>query len=95
MAKIDWDWSAELETCRIRIAELEAGIALQKQKIQRLFDRGMDADFVQRVLALMEQSLERVRSHKHSIETRIAERNAGQDSVAPFSDEADETGRKK
>jgi hypothetical protein len=54
----------------------------------------MDADFAQRVLALMEQSLERVRSHKHSIETRTAERGAGQDSVAPFSDEADEPGRK-
>jgi putative SOS response-associated peptidase YedK len=29
---IDWDWPAELETCQIRIAELEAGIASKSRK---------------------------------------------------------------
>jgi hypothetical protein len=53
MARIDWDWCAELETCQIRIAGLEAGIASQDQKTQRLSDRGMDAEFAQRVLGQM------------------------------------------
>jgi uncharacterized coiled-coil protein SlyX len=93
MPKIDWDRPAELEACQTRIAELEAGIASQKQKIQRLFDRGMDAEFAQRILAVMEQSVERVRGHKHSIEN-MAERGAGEDKVAPRSEEPDEPGRK-
>jgi uncharacterized coiled-coil protein SlyX len=74
MRTIDWDWPAQLETCQIRIAELEAGIASQKHKIQHLSNRGLDAAFAQRVLVVMEQSLEREQSHKRLIETRIADR---------------------
>ena len=36
----------------------------------------MNATFVQRILALWEESLERVHSHKRLIETRIADRAA-------------------
>jgi uncharacterized coiled-coil protein SlyX len=76
MRTIDWDWPAQLETCQIRIAELEAGIASQKHKIQHLSNRGLDAAFAQRVLVVMKQSLEREQSHKHLIETRMAGRQA-------------------
>jgi hypothetical protein len=78
MRMIDWDWPAQLNECQIRIAELEDKIASQKQKVQRLLDGQMTALSAQRLLAIWEQSLERVRSHKHLIETKIAERAAGQ-----------------
>jgi uncharacterized coiled-coil protein SlyX len=78
MNMIDWDWQAQLETCQRRIAELEEKIASQRRKLQRLFDGNMNATFVQRILALWEESLERVHSHKHLIETRIADRAAAQ-----------------
>jgi uncharacterized coiled-coil protein SlyX len=73
---IDWDWPAQLETCQIRITGLEAGIASQKHKIQHLSNRGLDAAVAKRVVVVMEQSLEREQSHKHLIETRIANRQA-------------------
>jgi hypothetical protein len=76
MNMIDWDWQAQLETCQRRIAELEEKIASQRQKLQRLLDGNLNTTFVQRILALWEESLERVHSHKRLIETRIADRAA-------------------
>jgi hypothetical protein len=85
MRTIDWDWPAQLNECQIRIAELEDKISSQKQKVQRLLDRQMTALSAQRLLVIWEQSLERVRSHKHLIESRIAERAADQQHGAFFS----------
>jgi uncharacterized coiled-coil protein SlyX len=87
MAKIDWDWLAELALCESKIIELEIRVASQKQKIELLLNRGMDAALAQRVLILREQNLELMRSFKHLIENRIAERAAGPNSEAPSSDE--------
>jgi uncharacterized coiled-coil protein SlyX len=85
MRTIDWDWPAQLSECQIRIAELEEKIASQKQKVQRLLDRQMTASSGQRLWAIWEQSLERVRSHKLLIETRIAERVPDKPRAAIFS----------
>ena len=85
MRTIDWDWPAQLNECKIRIAELENKISSQKQKVQHLLDQQLTAFSAQRLLAIWEQSLERVRSHKHLIETRIAERVADQQRGAIFS----------
>ena len=84
IAMIDWDWPAQLKECRIRIAELEERIASQKLKVQRLLDWKMNATSAQRLLAIREESLERVQSHQHLIETRIAERAADQHRAAVF-----------
>ena len=73
---IDWDWTAELKACQIRMAELEERIASQRQKVQRLRDQEMNATSAQRLLAIWEQSLERVQSYKELIETRSADRAA-------------------
>jgi hypothetical protein len=79
MRTIDWDWPAQLNECKIRIAELENKISSQKS------DQQPTALSAQRLLAIWEQSLERVRSHKHLIETRIAERVADRQRGAIFS----------
>jgi uncharacterized coiled-coil protein SlyX len=34
MAKIDWDWFAELAICETKIIELEVRVASQKQNIE-------------------------------------------------------------
>src|SRR5580700_1306150 len=75
---IDWDWQAQLQTCQSKIAELEVKIASQKQKIQRLLDHNMNATFAQRILAMREESLERVQSLRRLIETRITDRATDQ-----------------
>jgi hypothetical protein len=76
MNMIDWDWQAQLETCQRRIIELEEKIVSQRRKLQRLLDGNMNAIFAERILAMREESLERVRSWKRLIETRIADRAA-------------------
>jgi hypothetical protein len=78
MTMIDWDWPAQLEECKRRIAELEENIASQRRKIQRLLDCDMNATFAQRMLAMREESLERVQSCMRLIESRIADRAADQ-----------------
>jgi hypothetical protein len=64
------------------MAALETVIVSQQQKIQRLLDRGRDAEFTKLVLARMEQSLERVRSHRDMIENRSTERVADQNGAS-------------
>jgi hypothetical protein len=91
MAKIDWDWLAELALCETKIVELEVSVASQKQKIELLLNQGMDAALAKRVLILREQNLELMRSFKHMIENRIAERAAGPNSAAPSSDEPNQS----
>jgi hypothetical protein len=76
MNKIDWDWQSQLETCRRTIVELEEKIASERGKLQRLLDDNRNATFVQRILAMRQESLERVQSCKRLIETRIADRAA-------------------
>jgi hypothetical protein len=49
MAKIDWDWFAELAICETKIIELEVRVASQKQNIELILNRGMDAALAQRV----------------------------------------------
>src|ERR1700719_4093025 len=73
MAKTDWDWPAQRENCERRIAELEAGIASQEQKIRQLLKVGKNAEFANRVLAIRQESLARVRGYKRLIEARVAE----------------------
>jgi hypothetical protein len=92
MNMIDWDWQAQLETCQRRIAELEEKIASQRRKLQRLLDGNMNATFVQRILALWEESLERVHSHKRLIETRIAD-HAAKHLVEPRRDDESQRAR--
>jgi uncharacterized coiled-coil protein SlyX len=89
MRTIDWDWPAQLSECQTRIAELEDKIASQRQKVQNLADQQMTTLSAQRLLVLWEHSLERVRSHKRLIETRISERAARQNCAVPFSDYSD------
>jgi hypothetical protein len=52
MSMIDWDWPAQLEQCKRRIAELEENIASQRRRIQRLLDCELNATFAQRLLAM-------------------------------------------
>jgi hypothetical protein len=74
MTRIDWDWQAQLATCQKRIVELEEKIASERRKLRRLLDGNLNATFAQRILAMREESLERVQSCKRLIETRIADR---------------------
>jgi hypothetical protein len=55
---------------------IEEKIASQRLKIQRLLDQKLSATSAQLLLAIREESLARVQSHKHLIETRIADRAA-------------------
>src|ERR1700730_508261 len=73
MAKTDWDWPAQRENCERRIAQLEAGIASQEQKIRQLLKAGKNAEFANRGLAIRQESLARVRRYERLIEARIAE----------------------
>src|SRR5271169_5805173 len=73
MARIDWDWPAQLDVCKERIVELEAGIASQEQKIRVLLKAGMNAQIARRLLAIRQESLARVRCFKRLIEIRIAD----------------------
>jgi hypothetical protein len=73
MAKIDWDWPALLENCNKKIAELQAGIAAQEQKIRQLLKAGKNAEFANRGLAIRQESLARVRGNKRLIAARVAE----------------------
>jgi hypothetical protein len=73
MAKTDWDWPAQLENCERTIAELEAGIASQERKIRQLLKAEKNAEFANRVLAIRQESLARVRGYKRLIEARVAE----------------------
>jgi hypothetical protein len=74
MEMIDWDWPAELKTCQRKIAELEQKIASQRQEIQGLFARKMNAAYVQLILTINERNLKQARGHKHLIEMRLAAR---------------------
>ena len=85
MNMIDWEWPAQLESCQKRIAELKAGIAIQEQKIQRHLDRGTNAEFAQRVLAIKQETLARLHGYKHLIETKIANSIAAQPALAELS----------
>jgi hypothetical protein len=87
MNRIDWDWQAQLQTCQRRIVELEGKIASERQKLQQLLGGNRNATFVQRTLAMREESLERVQSCKRLIETRIADRAANRPAELPCHDE--------
>ena len=87
MAKIDWDWFAELAACEAKIVELEVRVAAQKQKIELLLSRGIDVALAQRVLLLKEQNLELMRRFKRLLENRIAELVEGPNGAVPSSDE--------
>jgi hypothetical protein len=87
MAMIGWDWSAQLKTCQNRIIELEEKIASQRLKIHRLLEQKLSVTSAQLLLAIREESLARVQSDKHLIETRIADRAADPHRALPFVDE--------
>jgi uncharacterized coiled-coil protein SlyX len=74
MAMIDLDWLAQLETCQIRIAELEEKIATQTQKIQHLSDQKLRVKWAQCLLVMRQESLERAHSRRDLFESRIAGR---------------------
>ena len=74
MAMIDLDWLAQLETCQIRIAELEEKIATQRQKIQHLSDQNLRVKWAQWLLVMRQESLERAQSRRDLIESRITGR---------------------
>jgi hypothetical protein len=78
MAAIDWDWPTQLKTCQNRIVELEEKVAFQKLKINRLVEQKLPATSAQLLLAIREESLTRARDYKRLIETRLADRAAGQ-----------------
>jgi hypothetical protein len=73
MNRIDWDWQTQLETCKRRIVQLEDKIASESRKLQRLLNGNRNPTFAQRMLAMREESLERVQSCKRLIETRITD----------------------
>ena len=87
MNRIDWEWQAQLETCQRKIVELEEKVASQRQKLQRLLDGNMNAIFAERILAMREESLERVQIWKRLIETRIADHAADQSVELPCHNE--------
>jgi hypothetical protein len=87
MNGIDWDWQAQLETCKRRIVQLEEKIASERQKLQRLLAGNRNPTFAQRMLAMREESLERVQSCKRLIETRITDRAADRLVEMPRHDE--------
>jgi hypothetical protein len=89
MNRIDWDWQAQLETCKKRIVQLEDKIASERKKLQRLLDGNRNPTFAQRMLAMREESLERVRSCKRLIETRITDRAADRLVEMPRHDEVE------
>jgi hypothetical protein len=87
MNRIDWDWQAQLETCKRRIVQLEEKIASERQNLQRLLAGNRNPTFAQRMLAMREESLERVQSCKRLIETRITDRAADRLVEMPRHDE--------
>jgi hypothetical protein len=87
MNRIDWDWQAQLETCKRRIVQLEIKIASERQKLQRLLDGNRNPTFAQRMLAMREESLKRGQSCKRLIETRITDRAADRPVEMPRHDE--------
>jgi uncharacterized coiled-coil protein SlyX len=65
------DWNTHLESANRRIAEIEGKISVQNETLKRLSEKGADTLTVNRMLDVLNQSLERANVHKRFIETRI------------------------
>jgi septal ring factor EnvC (AmiA/AmiB activator) len=65
-------WTEQLELAQRQIAEIENKIALQQQKVRELHTEGADTDLHVRLIAVMEESLARAKTHAQYIEQRIA-----------------------
>jgi hypothetical protein len=66
------DLHGELESAKIRIAEIERSIASQMRVLRKLSDRGMDKTLGERMLDVRCHYLQRTTIHAGLLKSRIA-----------------------
>jgi 3,4-dihydroxy-2-butanone 4-phosphate synthase len=72
-------WETQRESAKATIAEIENKIALQTQKAEQLRSQNKDASVPVRLIAVLQESLARAKTHAEYIEQRIADYNAASD----------------
>jgi hypothetical protein len=71
-----FNWFAERDDVKKRIAELEGRIASLRDKLRRLAEGTVESNTTQRILVIREQELERTRFYAQFVDDRIAELTA-------------------
>ena len=71
-----FNWFAERDDVKKRIAELEGRIASLRDKLRRVAEGTVESTTTQRILVIREQELERTRFYGQFIDDRIAELTA-------------------
>jgi len=71
-----FNWFAERDDVKKRIAELEGRIASLRDKLRRVAEGTVESTTTQRILVIREQELERTRFYAQFIDDRIAELTA-------------------
>jgi hypothetical protein len=69
-------WNAQRELAKGRIAEIEAKIAQQRERMERLLSQNDHASIPIRLISVLQQSLARAQVHLEYIEQRIAVQEA-------------------
>jgi hypothetical protein len=67
-----FDWNAELETAKGRVAELVERVSEQKLELKRLADDGAETVAAERIFAIRRQALQRAKAHVRFVEHRIS-----------------------
>ena len=71
-----FNWFAERDDVKKRIAELEGRIASLRDKLRRVAEGTVESTTTQRILVIREQELERTRFYAQFVDDRIAELTA-------------------
>ena len=75
------DWHAELVSITERIAEIEAKISLQSEKVRQLSGSGPDFAKAGSILVLLQERLKNAENHKRFIESRNPKQSTGGDLI--------------
>src|SRR5580700_400823 len=69
-------WETQRESAKATIAEIEGKIALQTQRAEQLRSQNKDASVPLRLIAVLQESLARAKTHAEYVEQRIADYRA-------------------
>jgi 3,4-dihydroxy-2-butanone 4-phosphate synthase len=72
-------WETQRESAKATIAEIEGKIALQTQRAGQLRSQNKDASVPLRLIAVLQESLARAKTHAEYVEQRIADYHADSD----------------
>jgi hypothetical protein len=69
-------WDTQRESVKATVAEIENKIAIQTQRAEQLRSQNKDASIPVRLIAVLQESLARAKTHAEYIEQRIADYHA-------------------